>query len=84
MMLLPSGEPCGHQVIGATACTKKVLGHLLVAWQKGPVGAIAVIALVPKADRSAAHVPFTLLSVAMLAGLQPWVRQSPEKAHPWI
>lgn len=70
MMLSPSGEKCEHKVISAIACTmKRGWSHLLVAQQKGPVGAVGVVALhVPKADRSTVHVPFVLLSVAKLAG----------------
>ena len=70
MILSPSGEKCGHKDVSAIAHTmKRGLSHLLVAQQKGRVGAIGVVALhVPKADRSAVHVPFVLLSVAKPAG----------------
>lgn len=48
---------------------KRGWSHLLVAQQKGPVGAVGVVALhVPKAGRSTVHVSFVLLSGAKLAG----------------
>lgn len=85
-MLLPNREKWGHKVFSAIArALKRGLSHLLVALQKGPVGAIVVVALhVPNAGRSAVGVPFMLLSVSMPAGPQPWVWHSLEKAHPWL
>lgn len=48
---------------------KRGLSHLLVDQPKGRAGATGVVALhVPKAGRITASVPFTFLSVTMLAG----------------